>query len=117
MLPQPTWGRSVRVQMESLRTVLRPEALHGIARHSPRSWNLGQNPPVRTAEAQLAAGFSFELIALLVNGAVMTATEQREIRQRGGAALGPVTDVMSLAKTNAAPWEAAAAVSVLDRAS
>jgi len=35
---------------------------------------LGQRPPVRAAEAELAVGLSIELVALLVNRAVVPAT-------------------------------------------
>jgi len=50
-----------------------------------------------------------------VDGAVVPATEQSEIRGRGGAALRPVTDVMPLAEADPAAREAAAAVSVMER--
>ncbi len=55
------------------------------------------------------------MIALLVDGAMVPATQQREIRQCGGASLCPVTDVMSVAETNSAAREEAAAVSVVER--
>jgi hypothetical protein len=68
-------------------------------------------------EPKLAIGLSLELVALLVNGAVVPATEHGEIRERGGAALGPVTDVMALADSHPAARETAAAVSVMERPS
>ena len=43
----------------------------------------------------------------------MAAAEQGQVRQRGGAALGPVTDVMALAEADVAAGEAAAAVAML----
>ena len=48
---------------------------------------------------------------------VIPATEQSEIRQRGGASLGPVTDVVALAEPNPAARESAAAVAVVKRPS
>jgi len=51
-----------------------------------------------------------------VDGAMVTATEQSEIRKCGGPTVSPVTDVMALAEANAAAGEAAAAVSVVERA-
>ncbi len=77
--------------------------------------DLGQKPAVRAAEPKLSVRLSVELVALLVNGAVVPATEQGEIRERGGAPLCPVTDVMSLAEANPAPRKAAAAISMVER--
>ena len=77
--------------------------------------DLGQKPAVRAAEPKLSVRLSVELVALLVNGAVVPATEQGEIRERGGASLGPVTDVMALSEADPAAGEAAAAVSVMER--
>ena len=71
---------------------------------------------VGAAETKLAVRLSIELITLLVDGAMVTATEQSEIRKCGGPTVSPVTDVMALAEANAAAGEAAAAVSVVERA-
>src|SRR5712692_11554089 len=95
MLPQPTRHRGARVQVEPLCIVPRSEDLHGIVAHLRRTRHLGQKLAVRAAEPKLAVRVSIELIALLVDGAVMPATEQSEIRERGGASIGPMTDVMS----------------------
>jgi len=46
---------------------------------------------------------------------MMPTTEQGQIRERGGPALGPVTDVMALAESHSAAREATAAVSVMER--
>jgi len=59
---------------------------------------------------------SIDLIALLVDRAVVPATEQREVRERGWAALRPVTDVMPLAEPEPAAREAATLVPVMERA-
>ncbi len=88
-LPEPTRGRGPRVQAKSLRVVPRSEDLHRIAGHLRRRRDHGQKPAVRATEAKLAVGLPIELVALLVDGAVVPATEQGEVRERGGAAVGP----------------------------
>jgi len=70
---------------------------------------------VRAAELKLAVGLSIELVALLMDRAVVPATQQGEIRERSRASLGPVTDVMTLAEPDPAAREAAAAVTVVQR--
>jgi len=50
-----------------------------------------------------------------VNGAVMTAAEQCEVRERRRAALGPMSDVVGLAEASVAAREAAAAVAMQQR--
>jgi len=45
--------------------------------------------------------------------AVMPATQHGEIRQGGGAAVGPVLDVMPLAERQAAPRKATAVIAML----
>ena len=116
-LPQPARGRGSRVKTKPHRIVPRSEKVHGIVRHFRRRRHLGQHLSVRTAEPERAVDLTIELVALLVDGAVVPATEQSEIRERGGASLGPVTDVMALTNPDAAAWEAAAAVAMVQRAS
>ena len=103
------------MQDEPLRIVPRSDGLHGIVGHVARNRDLGENPPVRAAELKLAVRSSIERVALLVHGAVVPATEQREIRERGGTAVRPVADVMPLAEPHATAWEAAAPVPVVER--
>src|SRR2546425_5079531 len=114
--PQPARHRGPRVQVEPVRLVLCAQRVHGIARYRGRRRDLRQDLTVRATEAKLAIRLSIELIAFFVNGAVMPATEQGEIRERGGASIGPVTDVMTLAEANPAAREAAAAVAMVERA-
>ena len=66
-------------------------------------------------ELQLAVGLSSQLIAVLVNGAMMPTTEQGQIRERSRASLGPMADVMALAESNPAAREATAPISVVQR--
>jgi len=53
--------------------------VHGIARYRGRRRDLRHDLTVRATEAKLAIRLSIELIAFFVNGAVMPATEQREV--------------------------------------
>ena len=103
------------MQDTSLRSVPRSQDVHWITGHVTRRRDFGQKLAVRAAEPQLAVGLSIDLVALLVNGAVVPATEQGEIRERGGAALCPVTNVMSLTEPHPAARETAVAVSVMER--
>jgi hypothetical protein len=114
-LAQPTRGRGVRVQGKPVRIVSRSQNLHGIAAYLRSRRDLGQGPPVRTAELKLAIRLAIELVALFVDGAVVPATEQGEIRQRGGAALRPVTDVVALTEPHPAARETTATVPMVQR--
>jgi hypothetical protein len=103
------------VQDQPLRIVSCSQAFHWIAEHFSGTRHLGQKPAVQATEPQLAVGPSIELVAFLVNGAVVSPTEQGEIRERGGASLSPVMDVMALAESHPAARKAAAAISVMER--
>jgi hypothetical protein len=115
VLPEPGWLRGVRVEGEPFRLVVRADARHGIARELRRRRHVGQHTAVRLPELQLAVRPSLDLIALFVNRAVMPATQQRQIGQRRGPALRPVTEVMALAEPHAAARKPTAAVPVLER--
>ena len=104
------------MQTKPHRIVPRSKNVHGIGRHFRRRRHLGQELTVRAAEPERAVDLTIELVALLVDGAVVPATEQSEIRERGGAALSPVTDVMALTDPDAAARKAAAAVAMVQRA-
>ena len=54
-----------------------------------------------------------DLEALLVHGAVVSAAEEGQVGQRGGASAGPVLNVMPFREAAAAAWEAAALVAGL----
>ena len=97
-----------------MRLVARSKDRHGIAGHLRRRRHFGESSAVRVTEPKLTARLSIELEALLVDGAVVAATEQGEIRERRGPALGPVPDVMALAEADPAAREAAAVVSVVE---
>jgi hypothetical protein len=113
-LAQPTRDRGPRVQVKPVRLVPGSKNCNGIARHARRRRHFGENSAIRATEPKLAVRLAIDLIAFLVDGAVVPATEQGEIRERGGASIGPVTDVMALADPNPAAREAAAAVSMVE---
>jgi len=102
VLAQPARDRGPRVQVETLRLVPLSKDPHRVAGHLGRRRDLWQTSAVRTAEPKLAVRFSIELIALFMDGAVVTATQEGEIRERRRAALGPVTDVVTLSEANSA---------------
>ena len=99
--------------MKAGRFVPRSERPDGIVADQRLRRNIGQRPSVRSPETQLAVGLSFHLISLFVDGAVMAPAEHREVRERRGPALGPVTDVMTLAERQFAAWEAATVVAIV----
>ena len=114
--PEPARARRSRVDSKPLSVVPSPESLDRIGGHRDWRRNLGQGPAVRPAEPERAVGLSIHLITLLVDRAVVPATQQGEVRERGGAALGPMMEVMSLAEQDRAARKAAAIVSVMERA-
>src|SRR5437867_4680166 len=114
-LPQPTRRSGPRVQDTPLRSMPRSQGVHWITGHVTRRRDLGQKLAVRAAEPELAIGLSIDLVALLVNGAVVPATEQGKIRERSRAPLCPVTNVMSLTEPHSAARETAVAVAVMER--
>src|SRR6266545_2867006 len=89
-LPEPERARRPRVQSKSLCVVPRPEGLDRINGHRDRRRDVGQEAAVRPPEPERAVGLEVDLIALLVDRAVVPATEEREVGERGRAALGPV---------------------------
>jgi hypothetical protein len=115
-LSQPARARRPRAQVKPSRCVPSSEHPDGIVGNRRRRRDIGQKSSVRSPESQLAVGLSFHLIPLLVDGAVMAPTEHREVRERGGSAVSPVTDVMTLAERPPAARKAATTVAVMQRA-
>src|SRR3989442_1087362 len=88
-LPQPARARRPRVETEPLRVVPLSEGLDRISGHRGRRRDIGQGSAIRTPELERAVGLSIHLIALLVYRAMVPATEESEVRERGGPALRP----------------------------
>jgi hypothetical protein len=103
------------MQVKAFGLVPRPEHMHSIAGDLRRWRHFGEKSAVRAPEPQHAVRLPIELVTLLVNGAVVAATEHGEIRERGRAPVGPVTDVMALAEADPAVRETAAAVAMVQR--
>jgi hypothetical protein len=115
-LAQPGRARRPRVQAEPLRLVLRPERLDRIGGHRGRGRDVREQLAVRSPELKRAVGLSLDLIALLMHRAVVPATEQRKIRERGWAPVRPMMEVMALPERQPAAREATALVAVVERA-
>jgi hypothetical protein len=115
MLAQPSWRHGPRMQVKPFRSVPRSKHLHGVAAYLVRRRNVGEDPPIRSAEAKLFIRLSIDPVALLVDGAVVMVTEQGEVRECGGPSVGPVTDVMPLAQPRTTARETTALVAMVER--
>ena len=104
-----------RVQGQSILLVPRAQGRHRICRHGGWRRNVRDDPAVGPPELKRAARLALDLIALFVDRPVVPATEKREVGERRGAALGPVTDVMALAEPGATAREAATAIPMVER--
>jgi hypothetical protein len=111
--PQPERARRPRMELKPLRLVLHPEGLDDIGGHCGWRRDIGKRSAVRAPEPERSVGLSIDLIALLVDRAVMPATEQGQVRERGGAAARPVAEVMALAEREPAAREATGPVSMV----
>jgi len=72
---QPAGHRRPRVNSQPLRFVPRSQDVDGICGHRSGQRHFGQPSAVRAPEAELAVGLPLTLEALLVDGAVVTATQ------------------------------------------
>ena len=96
-LPQPARACRPRVEVEPLRVVPLSEGLDRVRGYCGWRRDIRQRSTVRPPELERAVGLSIHLVAFFVDRAVVPATEQREVRQRGRAALRPMPHVMPLA--------------------
>jgi hypothetical protein len=103
------------VEAQALRNVSCAETLDRILGHDGRRRDLGQGPAVGPPEPELAVGLSIDLVALLVDRAVVPTTEQCEVRERGGAAVRPVAEMMPLTEPHPAARKAAALIPMVER--
>src|SRR5262249_39640515 len=104
-----------RMEPKPLRFVLSAKGADGIGRNWCGSRDRGQGKTVGPSELESAIGLSVDPVAVFVHHTVVSATEQGEVRKRRRATVRPVTDVMSLASRQATTWEAAAAVTMMER--
>jgi hypothetical protein len=105
-----------RVETKSLRLVAGSQGRDRIGRHHRRWRDLGKESAIGAAEAELAIGLPIHAIAFLVHCAVVPAAQTGEVREHGRPALSPVTDVMALDEPRPAAREAAAPVTMEERA-
>src|SRR5262245_8839474 len=103
----PPWRGRVRMNGDPPRHVPGPNLCLRVFRRPRWRRRVGLRPAVGRAELQLAIGASLDLKAFFMDGAMVSATQQDEIRQRRGPTLSPVLDVMSLAEWEIAAGEAA----------
>ena len=103
------------MEVEPVRFVPGPERFQGISPQFGNRWHFGEELAVRTPEPEPALRQSLDLEALLVDRAVVPAAEHGEIRQRCRAAVGPVPDVMALAKSHPTARKATAPVTMMQR--
>src|SRR6266850_3390194 len=115
-LALPARHRRARVQSKSVVLIPRSDDGHRIRRQIDGPRHLRNDPAVGVLELQLAVRLAFDLVALLVDRAMVSPTEHREVRECRGAALRPVTDVVSLTEPHATAREATALVAVMERA-
>jgi hypothetical protein len=111
-LPLPHWRRGARAHDDPGLVVEHFHNACGIRQHLRRARDVRHDATIRTAKAKLTIGLSIDLITLLVDGAVMAAAEQYEVRECRRATLGPMSDVVGLAEVPVATREAAAAVAM-----
>ena len=112
--PEPARRRRVGIQGKSVRLMARSDDRDWIARHLPRSRNVWHDQAVRAPKLQRTVHSALDLIPLLVDRPVVSATQQREVGQRRGTAMHPVADVMTMAEANAAAWKPAAAIPMVE---
>jgi hypothetical protein len=114
-LPEPAGTRRARVEAKALRVVTRAKRRDGISGHRGRRRHVGQRAAVRAPEPERPVGPARDLEALLVDGSVMPAAEERKIRERRRAPVRPVAEVMPLAEADPAARETTAPVPVVER--
>jgi hypothetical protein len=115
-LPQPARARCPRVEVEPLCVVLGSKGLDRIGGQCDWRRDLGQRPAIGPPEPERAVRLPIDLIALLVNRAMVPATQHGEVRERGRPTLRPMLDVMPLAEREPAAREAAAVIPVMESA-
>src|SRR5439155_23844996 len=99
-------GMAVRALITNPFVSLRAHEFDWIGSHLGSRRDVGQRFAIRATEPEFAVGLAIDLIAFLMNRAMVLATEESQVGERGRAAVGPVTDVMALAESYFAAREA-----------
>src|SRR5262245_11050491 len=114
-LPQPARRGRPRIKVKPLRLVLGLERPDRVGGHRVGWRDVREEPPIRPQEPKVAVGLTRDLVSLLMHRAVVTATKQREVRERRETSLGPVADVVPLREAAPAAREAATAIPMVER--
>jgi hypothetical protein len=112
-LSEPARLGRVRTEPKALRSVTDPKHRSRIPLAPGRGRHLREEAAIGPPEQERPVGPTRRLVSLLVHRPVMPAAEQRQIRERGGAALRPVVEMVSLGDAHAATREATAPVPML----
>ena len=114
-LSEPAGTRRSGVEAQPLSVVTPLESADRIGGHLGRRWDLGQGLAIRPTEPKRAVEPAMDSVALLVNRAVMPATEQREIGKRRRSPFRPVAEMVPLREADAAARKATASIAVMER--
>ena len=106
------YGR-LRVQRQAILLVPCAQHRYGIRRYRGWQRHFVHDSPIGPPELKRTVRLALEVKSLLLDRAMVPATQKREIRELRGPALSPVTDVVRLPKTYAATREAAPVVPVV----
>lgn len=109
-LAQPAGACRPRVEAKSQRGILRVQRMNRIRGHRGRRRHLREGAAIRPPELERAVGPSRDPVALFVDRVVMAAAQEDQVAERGRAALGPVTHVMTLSDPYMTAREATAPV-------
>ena len=109
-LAVPVGGRRVRADRDAGPSEAGAGRCQRRTRPTRRLRGGGEWSTVRPEEPRIAIVAQSHGEALLVNGAVVLATEQQQVIQPGSTSFRPVADVMRVAVSGAAPGEAAPTV-------
>src|SRR5438094_2562857 len=114
-LPEPFGTSRPRMDAEPSRGVIRTKRGHGIGGNRGRRRDVGQRLPVRTPEPELTVRPTSDLISLFVHGAMVPATQQREVCERRRPTVCPVPEVMALTEGQSAPRKPTSAIAMEQR--
>ena len=91
------------------------ESADRIGGHLGRWWDLGQGSAIRPTKPKRAVEPAMDSVALLVDRAVMPATEQREIGKRRRSPFCPVAEMVPLREADAAAGKATTSIAMIER--
>jgi hypothetical protein len=112
-LAEPLRLRTAQIHPYPLLLVLRAKVFHGILGRRGWWWNVVDRLAIRPPEPQLTVRVSIDLEPFLMHRAMVSPTQQHQVRERRGSTSRPVMDVVALTETYATAWEAAATVAVV----